>query len=76
MSSLRSSEFIRVVNYPPWLFAESRTLEKPYDWNCAIFLRGWGNCIRECCASGWIYGGFWYMGGAHGFCPPLAPPPL
>ena len=63
MPFLRSSELIRVANSPPWLFAESGTLEKEYGWNYATFLWRWGNCIRECCFCGWIYGEIWYMYG-------------
>ena len=63
MSFLRSSVFIRIVNSPHWLFAESATLEKGCGWNFATFLWGWGNCIRECCVFGVIYWGFWYMYG-------------
>ena len=42
MSPQQSSEFIRLLNSPPWLFAESGILEKEYDWNCATFLWGLG----------------------------------
>ena len=63
MSSLRNSEFSRIANSCPWLFAEFGTLDKEYGWNCATFLWGWGNCIRECCVCRWIYGRLWYMYG-------------